>query len=70
MMDEQLRLDVAQRARSAESEKELCRIIYESLAANCPCCRSVGSEGVKQLLVDAMRAYRESHGPAEPQVAV
>lgn len=58
MINTNIRDEVRQRALDARSEKEMARIIYRTLQANHLDWREVGNENVKQLLVDALTAYR------------
>ncbi|MCA9268867.1 MAG: hypothetical protein KDA41_10375 [Planctomycetales bacterium] len=70
MITQHVRESVARRAQTADSEKELGNIIFACLSDNGISWKSAGNEDVKQLLVDAVRAFRSAHGPTPPRVAV
>ena len=70
MIAQHIREQVRTRALSAQSEKEMGGIIYRTLAANDIPWRDVESEDVKQLLVDALHAYRHTREKISLRVAV
>ncbi len=70
MITTNLRDEVRQRACYASSEKEMGGIIFKAIAEQHLDWRDVGSDGVKQLLVDALRAYRRTHENSSLRVAV
>lgn len=70
MVTSNLRNEVRRRATCAASEKEMGGIIFDAIARQELDWREVGSEGVKQLLVDALRAFRGSRETNALRVAV
>ena len=70
MISNNIREQVRARALSARSEKEMGAIIFRTLVANNLKWREVDSEDVKQLLVDALHAYRNPHEEDSLRVAV
>lgn len=70
MISNNIRQQVRTRALSARSEKEMGGIIFRTLVANNLKWREIDSEDVKQLLVDALHAYRHPHEENSLRVAV
>lgn len=70
MITKHIREQVRAHALTAASEKEMGGIIFRTLAANDIPWRDVESEDVKQLLVDALCAYRHSREKCSLRVAV
>ena len=70
MIAQHIREQVRTRALNAQSEKEMGGIIFRTLAANDIAWRDVEGEVVKQLLVDALCAYRHSREKSSLRVAV
>ena len=70
MIAKHIREQVRSRAISARSEKEMGGIIYRTLAANDIPWREVGRDDVKQLLVDALYAFRHARQNSALRVAV
>jgi hypothetical protein len=59
-ISDQVREAVRQRAQSAGSEREIGSIIFQCLAEEGIPWREADREGVKVLVVEAVRAYRQS----------
>ena len=70
MIANNIREQVRTRALAARSEREIGGIIFRTLVANNLKWREVESEDVKQLLVDALHAYRHLRGHSSLRVAV
>ncbi len=64
MVSNHIRERVRTRALTAASEKELGGIIYKALTEDGLDWREISSESVKQLLVDAVHAYRHLRQPS------
>ena len=70
MISQHIRQQVRTRALAAASEKEMGGIIFRTLAANDIPWRDVARDDVKQLLVDALHAYRHAREKSSLRVAV
>ena len=70
MIADNIREQVRTHALAARSEKEMGGIIYRTLADSGIAWRDVESEDVKQLLVDAISAFRHSRERSSLRVAV
>ena len=70
MINTNIRNEVRQRAVYANSEKEMGGIIFAALRDNDLDWREVGNDNVKQLLVDAIRAFRGTQVKSSLRVAV
>ena len=70
MIANNIREQVRTHALSANSEKEMGGIIFRTLTANDIPWREVERDDVKQLLVDAISAYRYSRERSSLRVAV
>ena len=70
MISNHIREQVRNRALSAKSEKEMGAIILRTLTANNLKWREVERDDVKQLLVDALHAYRQAREESSLRVAV
>ena len=70
MIANHIREQVRTRALAARSEKEMGGIIFRTLAANDIPWRDVDRDDVKQLLVDAISAYRHSREKSSLRMAV
>ena len=70
MITNDIRQQVRTRALHARSEKEIGGIIFRTLVANNLKWREIDSNDVKQLLVDALHAYRHLREHNSLRVAV
>jgi hypothetical protein len=61
MITDRLRNEIQQRAQSAESERQIGSIIFRTLSDCGIDWQMVDRDGMKQLVVDAVRAYRNAH---------
>lgn len=60
MISDQLRQAVQQRAQAADSERQIGNIIYNALSDSGIAWQQVDRDGMKQLVVDAVRAFRSA----------
>jgi len=65
MISDQLRQAVQQRAQAADNERQIGNIIFSALSDSGIAWQQVDRDGMKQLVVDAVRAFRSAQ--AAPQ---
>ena len=61
MISDNLRQAVEQRAQSADSQQQIGGIIFSALRDSGVAWQQVDRDGIKQLVVDAVRAFRSAH---------
>ena len=70
MITDHLRQAVQRRAQSAESERQIGNIIFSTLSDSGIAWQQVDRDVMKQLVVDAVRAFRSSEPRATHHMAV
>ncbi len=61
MINNLLRQDVELRAKSAENEQQIGNIIFSALRERGIAWQQIDRDGMKQLVVDAVRAFRSAN---------